>query len=80
MAKKKKERVVVFLEVEVSDNIVQQLKSADPYETDKTLIDYIKHYREGLENQGIEVFDSGNTYLVCEKFVCVAAYEDELKK
>lgn len=74
---KKKDRVVVILEAELKDDVIAQLKQA---EGDDVLKGYILAYRTALEDEGIEVFQVFDYFLVAENALYIAMYEDEVKE
>lgn len=75
------DRIVAILEIELNDDIIAQLRSVDGEdEPDENLITHIDAYEKVLGDDGIEIFDRGNYFLVCEHAVYFAAYEDDLNE
>jgi hypothetical protein len=73
MIKASKDIVVVIAEID--DEVIQQLKQSDDQHKDLNAV--INEYANQLEGKGIEVFDRGNDFIVCEEGIYIACYADE---
>lgn len=68
-------RDIIVVETAIDNDVIQQLKSA--YDTNPDLATIIDSMNESLLEEGIEVFDRGNDFIVCEKGIYIACYSDE---
>lgn len=75
MRKKKLERDIVVLWINIDDDVITNLKFSDDY--DECLNIVINAFKEQLEQEGKEIFYIGNTFLICEDNIYLAIYEDE---
>lgn len=73
MIKASKDIVVVVAEID--DEVIQQLKQSDDQHADLNAI--INEYANQLEGKGVEIFDRGNDFIVCEEGIYIACYDDE---
>jgi hypothetical protein len=70
--------IIVVLEAQIDDEVIQHLKMAD--DSDIHLKEIIDAYEIVLSEKGIEIFDRGNDFLICEDAIYIAVYEDEFEE
>lgn len=66
---------IIVVETSINDDVIQQLKQSD--DTNKDLGAVITEYAKQLQDKGIEIFDMGNDFIVCEEGIYIACYDDE---
>lgn len=75
MASTNNENIVV-LTLEINNEVIANLRVVDDYDTKiKELIDALA---EKLTDEGTEVYEVGNTFIVTENEILVAGYQDEV--
>lgn len=66
---------VVVLWAVLDNEVIAQLKTVDEY--DKFITPVIESFGRTLEEQGVEIYHHGNTFLVTENEIYIGVYEDE---
>lgn len=69
---------IIVLDIEINDEVINILRVHDDF--DEQLNFVIRAYAAHIEdNEDIDIFEIGNTYLVTESVIYVAAYADEFE-
>jgi len=71
-------RVIDILQMQLDDEVITTLRDED--DEDIHLAEAINAYAISLGGFGKEIFEHGNSYLVCEDCVYLAAYEDDVEE